>query len=119
MTPYELAQTVHRELAALAPRLASAVNRALLDIGEGSPLVGLGPGTHQDDPVSFQEGETIMLTGTAAGQVLAKLTEMAAFVENNSGWQVIIERRKSEVPGRLELMYTLVRVPRQGLKIGG
>ncbi len=118
MTPYELAQSVHRELASTAPRLAAAVNRALLDIGEGSPLVGLGPGTHQDDPVSFQEGETIALGGASAAAVLVKLTEIASFVENNSGWQVVIERRKSERSDRLELMYTLVRTPRQGLKIG-
>ena len=39
MTPYELAKLMHRELSPIAPRLSAALNRALVDIGEGSMLV--------------------------------------------------------------------------------
>ena len=36
MTPYELSRELHRDLSPIAPRLATALNRALVDIGEGS-----------------------------------------------------------------------------------
>ena len=109
MTPSELATTVHRELSPVAPRLAAAINRALLDIGEGSLLVGLGPGTHVDDPASFTESETIRLDGENAAAVLARITQVVWQIEAHSRWQVFVERKKSSVPGVLELFYTLFR----------
>lgn len=109
MTPNELATLAHRELSPVAPRLSAAVNRALLDIGEGSRLVGLGPGTHVDDPVSFTESETIRLEGREAAAVLARITQVIWRIEEHSRWQVFVERRKSSVPGLLELYYTLFR----------
>ena len=69
MTPNELATRMFRELSPLAPRLAAAINRALLDVGEGSVLVGLGPGSHVDDPASFTESETIRLEGRDPAEV--------------------------------------------------
>ena len=64
MTPYELSKLIHVELSPIAPRLSAAINRALVDIGEGSALVGLGPGTNENDNVSFQDSETINASGS-------------------------------------------------------
>jgi hypothetical protein len=108
MTPNELATRMFRELSPLAPRLAAAINRALLDVGEGSVLVGLGPGTHVDDPVSFTESETIRLDGRDPADVLARITEVVWQLEEHSRWQVFIDRRGG-APGILELYYTLFR----------
>jgi hypothetical protein len=109
MTPSELATIVFRELSPLAPRLAAAINRALLDIGEGSRLVGLGPGRHVDDPVSFTESETIRLDGRDAADVLSRITQVVWQLEEHSRWQVFIDRKTASVPGILELYYTLFR----------
>jgi len=108
MTPNELATWMFRELSPLAPGLAAAINRALLDVGEGSVLVGLGPGTHVDDPVSFTESETIRLDGRDPADVLARITEVVWQLEEHSRWQVFIDRRAGS-PGILELYYTLFR----------
>jgi hypothetical protein len=109
MTSSELARAVHQDLSPVAPRLAAAINRALLDIGEGSPLVGLGPGTHVDDPVSFTEAETLRLDGQEPAEVLARITRVVWELEAHSRWRVFVERRKASVPGVLELFYTLFR----------
>ena len=109
MTPSELAKTVHRDLSPVAPRLAAAINRALLDIGEGSLLVGLGPGTHADDPASFTESETLRLDGQEEADVLARITQVVWELEAHSRWRVFVERKKASVPGVLELFYTLFR----------
>lgn len=110
MTPYELSRQLYRDLSPIAPRLAAALNRALMDIGEGSPLVGLGPGTNENDSVSFQEFETISLDGTDASAILAKINETLQGLENNTSWQVIIDRKPLDKKIRkMELMYTLFR----------
>jgi hypothetical protein len=108
MTPNELATWMFRELSPLAPRLAAAINRALLDGGEGSVLMRLGPGTHVDDPVSFTESETIRLDGRDPADVLARITEVVWQLEEHSRWRVFIDRRAGS-PGILELYYTLFR----------
>lgn len=110
MTPYELAKLIHVELSPIAPRLSSAINRALVDIGEGSRLVGLGPGTNENDNVSFQETETIKATGGEADGVLAKIHEMMWTLEEHSSWKVIIDRKPGRQGKPLELLYTLVRM---------
>ena len=109
MTPYDLAKTLHRELSPFAPRLSAALNRALLEIGEGSILVGLGPGTHQDDNVSFQENETISTRGDDPAHIISKIMQVLQVLENHSSWNVLID--KKPVPGKesVELMYTLYR----------
>ena len=38
MTPYEMAKMIHKDLSPFAPKLSAALNRALIDIGEGSVL---------------------------------------------------------------------------------
>ena len=110
MKPYELAKLIHQTLSPIAPRLSGAINRALVDIGEGSALVGLGPGTHQNDHVSFQETETINARPSEAQQVLAKIHAAMWKLEEHSSWKVIIDKKPGQGDKPLELLYTLVRI---------
>jgi len=109
MNPYELSKLIHMELSPLAPRLSAAINRALVDIGEGSALVGLGPGTNENENVSFQETETIDTMGGDAESVLAKIHEMMWKLEEHSSWKVIIDKKPGRRGKPIELLYTLVR----------
>ena len=110
MTPYELSKLIHVELSPIAPRLSAAINRALVDIGEGSALVGLGPGTHENDNVSFQDSETINASGSETEGALAKIHEMMWKLEEHSSWKVIIDKKPGKHGKPLELLYTLVRM---------
>ena len=110
MSPYELAKLIHMELSPVAPRLSAAINRALVDIGEGSALVGLGPGTHESDNVSFQESESFPTVSDGANAVLAKIHMMMATLEEHSSWKVIIDKKPGRPDKPLELLYTLVRM---------
>ena len=110
MTPYELSKLIHVELSSIAPRLSAAINRALVDIGEGSVLVGLGPGTNENDNVSFQESETIHASGSEAEGALAKIHEMMWKLEEHSSWKVIIDKKPGKRGKPLQLLYTLVRM---------
>ena len=109
MTPYDLAKTLHRELSPFAPRLSAAINRALLEIGEGSILVGLGPGTHENDNVSFQESETIPAQGDDPAHVISKIMNVLNLLENNSSWNVLIDKKPGAGKDSIQLMYTLYR----------
>jgi hypothetical protein len=97
------------ELSPIAPRLSAAINRALVDIGEGSALVGLGPGTHENDNVSFQESETIRAGAGEAESILSRIREMMWELEAHSSWKVIIDKKPGHRNQPLELLYTLVR----------
>jgi hypothetical protein len=110
MTPYELAKLIHMELSPMAPRLSAAINRALVDIGEGSVLVGLGPGTHENDQVSFQESETINASAGENEGALAKIHEMMWTLEEHSSWKVIVDKKPGKRGQPLELLYTLIRI---------
>jgi hypothetical protein len=111
MTPYELAKLLHRELSPVAPRLSAALNRALVDIGEGSMLVGLGPGTHTDDNVSFQESEQFNLPDPSAShRILSEINAALGKLENNTAWQVLIDKKPSTNPNKMELLYTIFRI---------
>jgi hypothetical protein len=98
------------ELSPIAPRLSAAINRALVDIGEGSKLVGLGPGTHENDNVSFQESETINVRGGEANSVLARIQAMMGKLEEHSSWKVVIDKKPGQKDKPLELLYTLFRL---------
>ncbi len=110
MTPYELAKSIHVEISPFAPRLSAAINRALIDIGEGSVLVGLGPGTNENDQVSFQEVEQIRVSGCDAETILSKINEMLWKLETHSSWKVIVDRKPQKDKNKLELLYTLFRM---------
>lgn len=109
MTPYALSKIIHQEISPVAPRLSAAINRALIDIGEGSVLVGLGPGSHENDPVSFQETEVIDTTADDSAHLLFKISQALTILENNSNWKVIVDKKPGSAPQHLELLYTLFR----------
>ncbi|MGD8702309.1 MAG: hypothetical protein PVH26_07715 [Desulfosarcina sp.] len=109
MTPYDLSKLIHRELSPVAPRLSAAINRALVDIGEGSALVGLGPGTHANDQVSFQESETIRPMDGDAERVLSTIHQIMGKLEEHSSWKVIIDKKPGRQKQTVELLYTLIR----------
>ncbi|MFO7714701.1 hypothetical protein [Desulfosarcina sp.] len=110
MTPYELSKLIHKELSPIAPKLSAAINRALVDIGEGSVLVGLGPGTDANDNASFQESETIDGMSGEAESALAKIHAMMGKLEELSSWKVIVDKKPGRQGNPLELLYTLVRI---------
>jgi hypothetical protein len=112
MTPYELSRELHRELAPVAPRLAAALNRALVDLGEGSMLAGLPNGMSADDDAAFDARETIDLQRAEAAPILARITQALVLLENHSSWRVIVDKGATRQPGRLELRYTLFRQAR-------
>ena len=110
MTPYELSKTLHRDLSPLAPRLSAVLNRALTQIGEGSVLFGLGPGTHQNEAISFQETEVVALRPEEEpAAVLLKISQALALLEAHSRWKVMIDKKPSCRRDRLELLYTIFR----------
>lgn len=109
MTPYELAKSIYRDVGGVAPKFAAALNRALVDIGEGSQLIGFQPGTHVDDDVTFHETEIISATGAESAGVLAKLHAVAAALEDHSSWRVIIDKKPERKASHLELLYTFFR----------
>jgi len=111
MTPYELSRELHRDLSPIAPRLAAALNRALVDIGEGSALVGLPQGMSANDAVSFDERERITLRGAEPAAILARITQALALLENHSSWRVIVDKGGGQGRDQLELRYTLFREP--------
>ncbi|MCF8053577.1 MAG: hypothetical protein K9L59_20265 [Desulfobacterales bacterium] len=104
MTPYELATAFHRELSPLVPKLSAALNRALVDIGEGSRLVL--PSEPAD--VSFQERETVPEAESSG--VLSKIFAVLPLLDQHSRWRVDVERRRGAEAGQLELVYTLYRI---------
>ena len=109
MTPYEMAKMIHKELSPIAPKLSAALNRALIDIGEGSVLVGLGHGTHEDDKISFQEIETINVRRNDPANILSVISGVIWKLEEQTSWKVLIDRRPSADPDTLELLYTIFR----------
>ena len=111
MTPHETAKMIHQALSPVAPKLSAALNRALLDIGEGSRLVGLGPGTNQNDPMTFQESESILLSGDEPATVLLKIQQVLRSLEENSVWRVTIDMKRGKTPQQLDLLYTIFREP--------
>ena len=109
MTPYEMAKMIHKELSPIAPKLSAALNRALIDIGEGSVLVGLGQGTHEDDQISFQEIETIDVRNNDPANILAVISGVVWKLEEQTSWKVLIDKRPNTDPDSLELLYTIFR----------
>jgi hypothetical protein len=109
MTPYELAKTIYRDVGGVAPKFAAALNRALVEIGEGSRLVGFQPGTHVDDDVTFHETERISVSGAESAGVLAKLYTVVTSLEEHSSWRVIIDKKPEKSGTTLDLLYTFYR----------
>ena len=109
MTPYEMAKMIHKELSPVAPKLSAALNRALIDIGEGSVLVGLGEGTHENDHVSFQESEQIKVQGNDPANILSVISGVIWKLEEHTSWNVLIDKKPGSASNTLELLYTIFR----------
>jgi hypothetical protein len=109
MTPYDVAKMIHRELSPIAPKLSAALNRALVDIGEGSMLIGLGPGTHKDEDVSFQEMEQINTRGNDPANILSIISGALSTLEEHTSWSVLIDKKPAPDPETLDLLYTIFR----------
>ena len=109
MTNYELAKQIYRDLSPTAPKLSAALNRALVDIGEGSVLYGLEKGMHKDDVVTFHETEIINLAGTDQAAIIAKITEVLFLLEGHTSWKVIVDKRPGSNKKNIEMFYTLTR----------
>ena len=109
MTPYEMAKMIHKDLSPFAPKLSAALNRALIDIGEGSVLVGLGKGTHEDDNVSFHEAEQINVRGNDPANILSIISGVISKLEEHTPWKVLIDKKPGSAPNILELLYTIFR----------
>ena len=109
MTPYELAKSIHEEISDIAPKLSAALNRALIDIGEGSKLYGLGPGTHESENRSFQEYEKISVELRDPAIILSKITSSMSKLEDHSSWKVLVDRKQSKDKNYLELLYVIYR----------
>ena len=109
MTPYELAKLIHQDISSFAPKLSADLNRALVDIGEGSVILGLGPGTHENDPATFREIEEIDIAGTHKAEIIARISSALSGLEEHSSWRVEVDMKPGGKPDKLELMYTLYR----------
>lgn len=111
MTPFELANTIHREISAYTPKLSAAVNKALLYYGDGSALVGLEYGKNRNDELSFEESESITVKPDESSMVMLKVMQAADLMESHSAWRVIVDVKPTQKSGRLELRYSLIRNP--------
>lgn len=109
MTPFELVNTIDKEISTHTPKLAAAVNKALLYYGDGSVLVGTGYGRNQNDEISFEESESIAIKAEESSLVMLKVMHAADLMESHSAWRLIVDVKPADRGGRMELRYTLIR----------
>lgn len=109
MTPYELSKIIHSEISAFAPRLSGALNRALLEFGEGSALVGLDGQALGNNPDTFQEMEQINAPSQDFAGIILKIRPVLLLLEENSSWKVIIDKKPDTEPNKIELLYTIFK----------
>ena len=84
MTPYDTAKMIHRELSAFAPRLSAALNRALVDIGEGSKLPRLRTLMGHADPlVRLAATEAVGRLGQEDADLESLLNRLNPSIEDN------------------------------------
>jgi hypothetical protein len=109
MTPFELVHTISKEISTYTPKLSAAINKALLYYGDGSVLVGTGPGGHERDEISIEESETVAVKADESPQVMWKVMQAADLMESHSKWRLIVDVKPARRDGRMELRYTLIR----------
>ena len=109
MTPFELVNTINKEISAYTPKLSAAVNKALLYYGDGSALVGLGYGKNEKDEIYFEESESITVKPDESPVVMLKVMQASDLMESHSAWRLIVDVRPTDRTGRMELRYTLIR----------
>jgi len=93
MKAQDVIKTIHRDVVGFAPKFVGIANRALVDIGEGSKLVGLGKGTHENDVVTIQETEVISAEAMDPYEAIFRITQAIELIQSSSGWEVIIEQK--------------------------
>ena len=109
MSPFELVNTIDKEISAHTPNLSAAINKALLYYGDGSVLVGLEHGKNENDVLSFDETEDIKVKSDQAPQILLKVMEAGTLLEKESAWKLIVDARPADKHGNMSLRYTLIR----------
>ncbi|GBC59544.1 hypothetical protein DENIS_0483 [Desulfonema ishimotonii] len=109
MTPFELLNTINKEIDAFTPKLSSAINKALMYYGEGSSLVGFEHGKNENDAISFEESESIRVRQDQSPLVMLKVMEVATLLESNSSWRLIVDTKPADKEGRMAFRYTLIR----------
>ena len=109
MQAYDVAKTIHRDLAGIAPKFCASANRALVDIGEGSKLVGLGEGTHENDVVTIHETESISGKTIDPYEALFRITQAIEAIRNASSWEVIVEQKIAADKKSILFRYTFIR----------
>ncbi len=108
MTPFELANTIDRELDGYTPKLSAAINKALVFHGEASAIIT--PGAKDgSDSLSFEESERIKVRPDESPMVIFKVMEAANMVESHSSWRLIVDTKPADKDGNMELRYTLIR----------
>ncbi len=109
MTPFELVNTIQKEISTHAPKLSAAINKALLYYGDGSALVGVSPGGHEDDEISIEESESIAVKPGESPLVMWKVMQAADLMEAHSKWRLIVDLKPAKGERRMDLRYTLIR----------
>jgi hypothetical protein len=109
MSPFELMNTIDKEISSYTPKLSAAINKALLYYGEGSSLVGLEYGKNANDAISFNESERIRIKPDESPLVMLKVTTAANLLNENSSWSLIVDTRPADKNGNMEFRYTLIR----------
>ncbi|QTA82530.1 Uncharacterized protein dnl_49070 [Desulfonema limicola] len=109
MSPFELVNTIDKEISALTPRLSAAINKALLYYGDGSALIGLEHGKNENDALSFEESEDIKVKQDEDSHVLLKVMEAGTLLEKESSWRLIVDAKPADKDGNMSLRYTLIR----------
>ena len=112
MSPFELVNAIDKELDGLAPRLAAAVNKALMYHGEGRIVTSAS-----GDPnaaLTIEESEMIRSDPDISHKMMLSLMEVSRLLEMNSRWRLIVDTKSPGKGDRTELRYTLVRDPGLG-----
>lgn len=109
MEAYEVAKTIHRDLAGIAPKFCALTNRALVDIGEGSKLVGLGEGSHENDLVTLHETESVSGKVLDPYEAIFRITQAIEAIQNASSWDVIVEQKIAADKKSIVFRYTFIR----------
>lgn len=109
MSPFELVNTINKELDGMAPRLSAAVNKALMYHGEGRIVTSVSG--DPDAALTIEESETFRSDPDGAHKIMLSLMEISRLMEMNSRWRLIVDTKSPGKGDRMEIRYTLVRDP--------
>lgn len=109
MSPFELASTIERELAGQTPKLAAAINKALMYHGSGNLILTPSGQAGGSDPFTIEEQESLQVKPEEPTRIMMSVMAAADLLESHSSWQLITDAKPADAAGRFELRYTLVR----------